>query len=201
MQVTEAESLESTAQEAPETQTPSEPVPQKNNGWVTFLACFGIILREGLEAILVVGAIIAYLVKSKNQKQLKYVYGGSVLAIAASFVCAWLLSLLKLANTANQEIIEGVTALTAVLVILVTLAGSIPAIRMLLRLRPAEVLHGGIESGGEHAEQWGTSCSPEKQAIYADITLLFAMLYDWGTFSRYTYRLKKEYNLKRKFRK
>ena len=60
---------------------------QKTNGWVTFLACFGIILREGLEAILVVGAIIAYLVKSKNNDKLKYVYGGSILAIAASFVC------------------------------------------------------------------------------------------------------------------
>ena len=37
-------------------------------------------------------------------------------------------------------IIEGV--LCGVLVIAVTLAGSIPAIRMLLKLRPAEVLHG-----------------------------------------------------------
>ena len=36
-----------------------------------------------------------------------------------------------------------VIPITAVLVVLVTLAGSIPAIRMLLRLRPAEVLHGG----------------------------------------------------------
>jgi high-affinity iron transporter len=116
-QVTEAESTEASVQDVLETEAASEPVPQKNNGWVTFLACFGIILREGLEAILVVGAIIAYLVKSKNQKQLKYVYGGSVLAIVASFVCAWLLSLLKLANTANQEIIEGVTALTAVVVL------------------------------------------------------------------------------------
>ena len=98
-------------------ETQPAPVTQKNNGWVTFLACFGIILREGLEAILVVGAIIAYLVKSKNQSKLKFVYGGSVLAIAASFVCAWLLSLLKLANTANQEIIEGITALTAVVVL------------------------------------------------------------------------------------
>ena len=98
-------------------ETQPAPVQQKNNGWVTFLACFGIILREGLEAILVVGAIIAYLVKSKNQSKLKFVYGGSVLAIAASFVCAWLLSLLKLANTANQEIIEGITALTAVVVL------------------------------------------------------------------------------------
>ena len=36
-----------------------------------------------------------------------------------------------------------VIPIVAVLVVLVTLIGSIPAIRMLLRLRPAEVLHGG----------------------------------------------------------
>ena len=35
-----------------------------------------------------------------------------------------------------------VIPLVAVLVALVTLVGSIPAINMLLRLRPAEVLHG-----------------------------------------------------------
>lgn len=86
-------------------------------GWVTFAACFGIILREGLEAILVVGAIIAYLVKSGNKDKLKVVYAGCVLAIAASFLCAWLLDRLKLANSANQEIIEGITALIAVVVL------------------------------------------------------------------------------------
>ncbi|MBR1739484.1 MAG: FTR1 family protein [Ruminococcus sp.] len=86
-------------------------------GIATFFACFGIILREGLEAILVVGAIIAYLVKSGNKDKLKVVYAGCVLAIIASFVSAWLLNLLKLANSANQEIIEGVTALIAVVVL------------------------------------------------------------------------------------
>lgn len=86
-------------------------------GWVTFMACFGIILREGLEAILVVGAIIAYLVKSGNKDKLKYVYVGCILAIGASFLCAWLLDLLKLANSANQEVIEGITALIAVAVL------------------------------------------------------------------------------------
>jgi putative ABC transport system permease protein len=35
-----------------------------------------------------------------------------------------------------------VIPLTAVLVLLVTLSGSIPAMRLLLSLRPAEVLHG-----------------------------------------------------------
>ena len=84
---------------------------------VNFLACFGIILREGFEAILVVGAIIAYLVKSGNKDKLKVVYIGSVLAIVCSFGAAWLLDLLKLANSANQEIIEGITALIAGLVL------------------------------------------------------------------------------------
>ena len=87
------------------------------SGVATFSACFLIIVREGLEAILVVGAIIAYLVKSGNKDKLKHVYIGCVAAIAASFLCAWLLSLWKLANTANQEIIEGVTALIAVVVL------------------------------------------------------------------------------------
>ena len=113
----ETETVPESASAAEASEAQNAPVQQKSNGWVTFLACFGIILREGLEAILVVGAIIAYLVKSKHQTKLKYVYGGSILAIAASFVCAWLLSLLKLVNTANQEIIEGVTALTAVVVL------------------------------------------------------------------------------------
>ena len=83
----------------------------------TFAACFSILVREGLEAILVVGAIIAYLVKSGNQKSLKSVYLGSILGIACSFVAAWLLNLLKFANAAPQEIIEGVTALVAVCVL------------------------------------------------------------------------------------
>ena len=36
-----------------------------------------------------------------------------------------------------------VIPIVAALIALVTLAGSLPAIRMVLRLRPAEVLHGG----------------------------------------------------------
>lgn len=83
----------------------------------TFAASFSILVREGLEAILVVGAIIAYLVKSGNRKSLKSVYVGAVLGVVFSFVAAWLLDLLKFANAAPQEIIEGVTALIAVCVL------------------------------------------------------------------------------------
>jgi high-affinity iron transporter len=90
---------------------------------VTFGACFLILLREGFEAILIVGAIIAYLVKSagddteKKKKTVRPVYIGSLIGIVLSFVLAWLLNLLKLANTASQEAIEGITALLAVCVL------------------------------------------------------------------------------------
>jgi high-affinity iron transporter len=90
---------------------------------VTFGACFLILLREGFEAILIVGAIIAYLMKSagddeeRKKKTVRPVYIGSAIGIALSFVLAWLLNLLKLANTASQEAIEGITALLAVCVL------------------------------------------------------------------------------------
>ena len=83
----------------------------------TFAACFGILLREGIEAILVLGAIIAYLVKSGARKYLRQVYIGAILGVVVSFIAAWALDALKLANAAPQEIIEGVTALIAVVVL------------------------------------------------------------------------------------
>lgn len=95
----------------------------RSAGIATFIACFTIILREGFEAILVVGAIIAYLIKTasgseeERKKQLRPVYAGAVMGIVLSFVSAWALNQLKLANSASQEIIEGVTALIAVVVL------------------------------------------------------------------------------------
>lgn len=95
----------------------------RSAGVATFIACFSIILREGFEAILVVGAIIAYLIKTtekseeERKRQVTPVYVGAILGIVFSFVSAWLLNQLKLANSASQEVIEGVTALIAVVVL------------------------------------------------------------------------------------
>ena len=86
----------------------------------TFAGSFFIILREGLEAILIVGAIIAYLIKSGNERGVIPVYIGSAFAIICSFAMAGLLSWLKAINpetTMSQEIIEGVAALLAVVVL------------------------------------------------------------------------------------
>ena len=89
-------------------------------GAVIFAGAFGIILREGLEAILIVGAIVAYLIKSGNKKGVIPVYIGSALGVVCSFIMAAILNNL-LAKSAeyhmSQEIIEGVAALTAVVVL------------------------------------------------------------------------------------
>ena len=105
--------------EAEATETVEE--TKNDSGWPVFLASFGIIIREGLEAILVIAAIIAYLVKSGNAKSVKNVYIGSVLGIVASFAAAALLAWVKKTfvevGGQSQEVIEGITALIAVCVL------------------------------------------------------------------------------------
>ena len=109
------------AAEAPE--APAEEVVEEKPSdprLLTFLAAFGIIVREGLEAILVIAAIIAYLVKSGNGRSLKNVYIGAAAGVAASFVAAAVLAWAKRAFVGAglaQEVIEGITALIAVCVL------------------------------------------------------------------------------------
>ncbi|MDR1237629.1 MAG: FTR1 family iron permease [Propionibacteriaceae bacterium] len=79
-----------------------------------FLGSLTIILREGFEAILVVGAIIAYLVKSGNASNNRYVYIGVGVALLASIALAWVFSSLSALAGAYQEIFEGATMLIAV---------------------------------------------------------------------------------------
>ena len=87
---------------------------------IVFWGAFGIIVREGLEAILVIAAIIAYLTKSGNVKNLKNVYIGALAGIVASFIAAGVLAWAKSAFVGAglaQEVIEGITALIAVCVL------------------------------------------------------------------------------------
>ncbi len=90
---------------------------KKESAMSVFLSSFLIITREGFEAILIVGAIIAYLVKSGNKQKTAAVYWGSVIALGASVLMAFILNGLSGASGANQEITEGVTMLIAVAVL------------------------------------------------------------------------------------
>ena len=86
----------------------------------SFGQAFVILLREGLEALLVVAAIIAYLIKSGHKNMVKYIYLGLAAGIVASLIVAALFGLLFNGSGPQQEITEGVVALFAMLMLLYT---------------------------------------------------------------------------------
>jgi high-affinity iron transporter len=91
---------------------------KQHNSWATFWPAFLILVREGAEAILVIGAIIAYLAKSGNGQKTQIIYNYSIAAVVASFITAILFRSVVNLSGANQEIMEGATMLVAVVVLL-----------------------------------------------------------------------------------
>lgn len=97
----------------------------ESGGWAMFLQAFLILLREGIEAILVLVGIIAYLGRAGHEKELSTVYNWAIAGIIMSFITAYLfVEVLDNTTTtgSGREIIEGCTALFAVLVLLGTSA-------------------------------------------------------------------------------
>lgn len=85
---------------------------------VAFSGSLIILLREGLEIILVLAAIIAYLVRSNRADALKYVHAGWVIALVAG-AGTWAVSVYVInISGATREITEGVTALVAAAILL-----------------------------------------------------------------------------------
>ena len=86
----------------------------------SFGQAFIILLREGLEAILVVAAIIAYLIKAGMKDRVKFIYAGILLGLAGSGVVALLFAVLYDSADSHQEVLEGVVALVAMAMLLFT---------------------------------------------------------------------------------
>lgn len=82
-----------------------------------FLQSMAIIVREGFEAILIIAALIAFLVKSRNEDKLKAIYMGVGVGIAASVLTAYILKEVLQISMANQELMEGWIMLIAVAVL------------------------------------------------------------------------------------
>ena len=76
-----------------------------------------ILLREGVEALLIVMALVTTLKAAKMKKGLKWVYTGAVMGILASLAIAVLLQFLfpAVSSGSNREIIEGAVGIFAVL--------------------------------------------------------------------------------------
>lgn len=83
-----------------------------------FIQSLTIILREGVEAILIIGAIVGTLFVSNNTGKIKTVYAGAGLAIIASLVTAFFIDQIFVWGDAQKELLEGMTMITAAAVLL-----------------------------------------------------------------------------------
>ncbi len=88
-----------------------------STGWGVFLESLLIILREGFEAILVVGAVVAFLIKTGNRARLRDIWWGVGGGLVASAVLAFFLRTVLAAVPASQDVIEGFTMMIAVVVL------------------------------------------------------------------------------------
>ncbi|NEG90065.1 FTR1 family iron permease [Bifidobacterium aerophilum] len=90
----------------------------KEGGFTKFITsavgqAFLILIREGLEALLVVAAVVAYLVKSGNKRFTKWIYLGVLAGLAGAGLVAVIFVLAFGGSGPIQEIMEGVCALIA----------------------------------------------------------------------------------------
>jgi high-affinity iron transporter len=84
----------------------------------TFLSSLVIVLREGLEAILVLAAMAAFLIRTGRRDSLPWLHGGWVAALLLGGV-TWIVSSKLIAITgAQREVTEGITALIAAALLL-----------------------------------------------------------------------------------
>jgi high-affinity iron transporter len=83
----------------------------------TFLGAFTILLREGLEALLIVIAMIAFLKKAERPEVLPYVHGGWVAALLAGGATWLVATYLVGISGASRELTEGFGAILAAVIL------------------------------------------------------------------------------------
>jgi high-affinity iron transporter len=76
-----------------------------------FIQAAVILLREGLEAMLVIAALAGYLTKAGAGHRIQALYGGSLAAVGASIIAAWLFAVLN--SGEHSDVLEGVIILVA----------------------------------------------------------------------------------------
>lgn len=92
--------------------------PSQGEAWTIFVGALTILLREGLEALLVVVAMIAFLKKAERSDVLLYVHAGWISALAAGGLTWFAATYLVSISGASRELTEGLSSLFAAAVLL-----------------------------------------------------------------------------------
>jgi high-affinity iron transporter len=91
---------------------------QTPSAWLTFTLAFGVLLREGFEAVLLIVALLGVIRASGAQKARRWVHGGWMTAVAlgivAWFFSGWLMGI----SGISRELMEGITGSVTVAVLL-----------------------------------------------------------------------------------
>lgn len=88
-------------------------VAERASAGSQFLQSLGLMLREGLEAILIVGAVLAFLTKTGASKRKRDVHVGVGAAVLASLLTAVALETVFQLSGAQREGLEGITMVAA----------------------------------------------------------------------------------------
>ena len=91
--------------------------PQASSSVSTFLSALTILVREGVEALLIVVAMIAFLRKAERVDELRFVHGGWVAALAAGLLTWFVATTLISFSGASRELTEGFGGVFAALVL------------------------------------------------------------------------------------
>ncbi|HEY9091542.1 FTR1 family protein [Parasphingorhabdus sp.] len=93
-------------------------VPDNASGVSAFVGAFTILLREGLEAILIIVAMIAFLRKAERPEVMHYVHGGWITALIAGGITWFAATYVIGISGASRELTEGFGSLFAAAILL-----------------------------------------------------------------------------------
>jgi high-affinity iron transporter len=92
--------------------------PEEGSAASTFLGAFTILLREGLEALLIVVAMLAFLRKADRAEMVRPVHTGWVVALLAGAATWWAATNLVAISGASRELTEGFGSVLAAVILL-----------------------------------------------------------------------------------
>lgn len=93
-------------------------VTTKYDNCLAFLLSFSLIIREGIEALLIIVTIIGVLNKMNSKWAIKWIHIGWVLAISVGILSMFFIDSVKLISGENREIFEALASIFSVIMLL-----------------------------------------------------------------------------------